>query len=106
MPEEDSQELVSRMKYGGNREFGACLCELSVHAFLTRSGFKVTVHPEIPGTRKRPDFAALDDAGAVVAYVEVTTVNAPDAQEKEENRESPLYNAIDGVKLPPGCALG
>jgi hypothetical protein len=29
------------MKYGGNREFGACLCELAVHAFLIRSGFKV-----------------------------------------------------------------
>ena len=106
MPEKDREELISRMKYGGNREFGACLCELSVHAFLIRSDFKVVVHPEIPGTTKRPDFAALDDTGAVVAYVEVTTVNPPDAQEKEENRENPLYNAIDGVKLPPGCALG
>jgi hypothetical protein len=106
MPEKDGQDLVSRMKYGGNREFGACLSELSVHAFLIRSGFKVVVHPEIPGTTKHPDFAALDDTGAVVAYVEVTTVNPPNAQEKEENRENPLYNAIDGAKLPPGCALG
>jgi hypothetical protein len=106
MAGKDRQELIGRMKYGGNRQFGACLCELSVHAFLIRSGFKVAVHPEIPGTTKRPDFAALDDADAVAAYVEVTTVNPPDAQEKEENRENPLYNAIDGVKLPPGCALG
>lgn len=106
MPEKDSQELISRMRYGGSREFSACLCELSVHAFLIRSGFKVAVHPEVPGTKKRPDFAVLDDAGAVVAYVEVTTVNPPDAQEKEGNRENPLYNAIDGVKLPRGCVLG
>jgi hypothetical protein len=106
MSDKDSQELISRMKYGGDREFGACLCELSVHAFLIKSGFKVAVHPDIAGTSKHPDFAALDDAGAVVAYVEVTTVNPPDAQEKEENRENLIYNAIDGVKLPPGCVLG
>jgi hypothetical protein len=106
MPEKDRQELISRMRYGGNREFGACLSELSVHAFLIRSGFKVTVHPEIPGTTTRPDFAALDEEGAVAAYVEVATVNPPVAQEKEENRENPLYKAIDGVKLPSGCALG
>ena len=56
MPEKDRQDLVSRMKYGGNRQFGACLCELSVHAFLIRSGFRVAVHPEIPGTTKQPDF--------------------------------------------------
>ncbi len=43
MPAKDSEELMSRMRYGGNREFGACLCELSVHAFLIRSGFKVVV---------------------------------------------------------------
>jgi len=104
--EKDSRELIGRMKYGGNREFGACLCELSVHAFLIKSGFKVVAHPEIPGTTKRPDFAAFDDAGVLIAYVEVTTVNPPNAQEKEKNRENPFYNAIDGVKLPPGCALG
>jgi hypothetical protein len=105
--EKDSQELIGRMKYGGNREFGACLCELSVHSFLIRLGFKVVAHPEIPGIAKRPDFAVFDDAGAMVAaYVEVTSVNPPTAQEKEENRENPLYNAIDGVELPPGCALG
>jgi nucleoside 2-deoxyribosyltransferase len=34
-----------------------------VHAFLIRSGFKVTVHPDIPGTTTHPDFAARDDKG-------------------------------------------
>jgi hypothetical protein len=87
MPEKDSQELISRIKYGGNREIGACLCELSVHAWLVRLGFKVTVHPEIPGTTKRPDFAALDEAGALAAYVEVTTVNPqPDKRRRKIER--------------------
>ena len=106
MTAKDSEELMSRMRYGGNREFGACLCELLVHAFLIRSGYKVAVHPDIPGTTAHPDFAALDENGGVVAYVEVTTVNPPAAQEKEENRENPIYHAIDAAKLPAGCVLG
>jgi hypothetical protein len=69
MTAKDSEELMSRMRYGGNREFGACLCELSVHAFLIRSGYKVVVHPVIPGTTARPDFAALDERGEVELHV-------------------------------------
>jgi hypothetical protein len=37
MPEKDRQELISRMKYGGNREFGACLCEAVSAARLPHS---------------------------------------------------------------------
>jgi hypothetical protein len=106
MPVKDREELITRMKFGGNREFGACLCELTVHAFLIRSGFKVVVHPEIAGTIKHPDFAVVDETDKVMAYVEVTTINPPSAQEKEANRENPIYVAIDGAKLPAGCALG
>jgi hypothetical protein len=106
MPAEHSGELVTRMRSGGDREFGAGVCELSVHAFLIRSGCKIMVHPEIPGSKKCPDFAATDQDGKIIAYVEVTTVNPPTQQEAEEKRESPIYNAIDGVALPAGCALG
>lgn len=47
-----------------------------------------------------------DQAGTPLAYVEVTTVNPPAAQEKEVNRENPVYNAIDAAKIPARSALG
>src|ERR1700678_1551786 len=106
MPEGDRAELVTRMRYGGDRDFGAALCELSVHAFLLRSGCKVIVHPEVPGTTKRPDFAGTDEKGNVLAYVEVTTINRPTSQVSEINRENLVYNAIDAATLPAGSLLG
>ena len=106
LPTDDRKGLISRMKYGGNRELRASLVELSLHSFILGSGYTTTQHPEIAGTKKRPDYAATDQSGATVAYVEVTTVNPPDAQQKQENRENPIYNAIDAVKIPTGSALG
>jgi hypothetical protein len=106
MPAEAREGLISRMRNGGDREFRSSLCELAVHAFIVRSGYKAVVHPQVPGSTKRPDFAATDEQGNVVAYVEVTTVNQPDAQAAEANRENPVYNAIDGAKLPAGTCLG
>jgi hypothetical protein len=107
LPAASRNELISRMRYGGDREFGACLVELSVQSFICGSGYDVRVHPEVPGSAKRPDFAVVDKAGgAAHVYVEVTTVNPAATQEAEINRENAVYNAIDGVKLPAGTILG
>jgi hypothetical protein len=106
MPAEARGELITRMRDGGNREFQSSLCELAVHAFIIRSGYKAVLHPQVPGSTKHPDFAATDQEGNVVAYIEVTTVNPPDAQTAEVNRENPVYNAIDGAKLAAGSCLG
>jgi len=106
IPRTERAELITRMQNGGDREFGSSLCELTVHAFILRSGCKVLVHPQVPGSSKHPDFAATDQDGNVLAYVEVTTVNPPAAQEGEVNRENPVYNAIDAAKLPAGLRLG
>jgi hypothetical protein len=94
------------MRYGGNREFGASLSELELHAFIIGSGYRAAPHPEVPGSTKRPDFAAIDGAGTTAAYVEVTTVNPPAAQEKEKNRENPVFEAIDKAEIPAGSILG
>jgi Ribosomal protein L7/L12 dimerisation domain len=106
MPADDRNELISRMRYGGDREFGASLAELSLHAFILGSGCRANPHPEVPGTTKRPDYAATDQAGALLGYVEVTTVNPPAAEEAEKNRENRVYNAIDAAKIPAGSTLG
>jgi hypothetical protein len=99
-------ELISRMRKGGNAAFRAALTELIVHDLLVRLGHKISVHPVIPGATKRPDFALIDNKGRAISYVEVTTVNRPEKLEKEINRENEVYKAIDGVNLPDGCLLG
>lgn len=99
-------ELISRMRYGGDREFGASLSELSLHAFVVGSGFRASPHPAVPGSAKRPDYAAIDQSDARLAYIEVTTVNPPAAQDAEKNRENPVFNAINDAKIPAGSILG
>lgn len=106
MPADDCAELITRMRYGRDREFGAALSELSIHAFIVGSGYRVGPHPQVPGSTKRPDFAAIGQADAPDAYVEVTTVNPPATEEAEKNRENPIYNAINGAKIPAGSVLG
>lgn len=106
MPADDRAALITRMRYGGDREFGSSLSELSIHAFIAGSGSRARPHPEVPGSTKRPDYAAIDQAEAPVAYIEVTTVNPPAAEEAEKNRENPVYNAINGAKIPAGSILG
>src|SRR5262249_54897537 len=51
-------------------------------------------------------YAATDQSGAIVAYIEVTTRNPPAAQDRQEDEENPIYHAIDGAKIPAGSALG
>lgn len=94
------------MRYGGDREFGASLSELTLHALIVGSGYRVIPHPEVPGSTKRPDYAAVDQSDISLAYVEVTTVNPPAAQEAEKNRENPVFNAINDAKIPAGSTLG
>jgi hypothetical protein len=107
MPAEDRDKLITRFRYGKNREFGSSLSELAVHDFILGSGYRAISHPDVSGSTKHPDYAATDQSSrAPLAYIEVTTVNPSDAEEAEENRENSVYNAVDGAKIPAGCALG
>jgi hypothetical protein len=106
MPAEARLELITRMRYGGDREFGAALSELALHAFIIGSGYHASPHPQVAGSSKRPDYAAIEQSNVPLAYVEVTTVNPPIAQEAEKNRENPIFNAINDSKIPAGSILG
>ena len=104
-PALDQSDVVSAMRGGGDQAFQAGLCEVVTHAMLRRLGFEVVVHPELEGRGTRPDFAITNQAGGRIAYIEVTTINAPADEVAQQNRESPIYNAIDRARLPPGCVL-
>jgi hypothetical protein len=106
LPAPDQAEILSSMSRGGDQQFQAGLIELLVHAFLHGSNQKVLVHPTIEGSTKHPDFAVIDCDDRVLAYVEVTTINPADVVDAEANREAPIYNAIDRLKLPLGCVFG
>ena len=106
MRDDDQAEIESRMRNGSDTDFRNGLCELTMHAWILGSGCGCIVHPILPRSPKRPDFAATNRQGDALAYIEVTSVNPPDARVAENNRENPIYNAIDAADLPPGTMLG
>ena len=94
--------FITRMQSG---EFDTALPELIVHATLKRLGYAVTLHPEIQGTSKRPDFLACANDGTPSFYVEVTTINHSNDQVAHDNREALIINALDRSNLPARCWL-
>lgn len=106
LPENDQNEVVSRMSRGSDQQFQSSLVELTLHAFLRNQGKTVAVHPTISGSSKRPDFAVPDCSGGIAAFVEVTTTNAASTSTSRDNREAAIYNAINAIKLPKGSAFG
>lgn len=93
-------------KNGRNREFLASTCELVAHRFLTGSDLVVELHPAVPGTTKRPDFAAKDEQGAIRAYIEATTANPSAELVGEMNCENLIYSAIERANIPNDSILG
>jgi aspartyl-tRNA(Asn)/glutamyl-tRNA(Gln) amidotransferase subunit B len=104
--DEHRMELISRAQNGGNTAFKGVLCELLVHALLVRLGYTISIHPDVPGSKRHPDFALVDEGKRILCYVEVTTINRADDEESHLNREAAIYNAINSSNLPPGCLLG
>ena len=60
-PEPDRRHLVLRMRRGGDGEFRSALTELIAHATLRGLGLDLSVHPSLPETSRRPDFAIVDN---------------------------------------------
>ena len=84
--------------------------ELLVHQILVRSRFSVSMHPTVPGTSKRPDFAATSNGSRIL--VEATVV-APDSNprslpNKKEDalrkfNKHPITDYIVQIEESNGC---
>src|SRR5512145_3069781 len=51
-------DLRGRFRSADDYQFRSAFLELYLHEALTAAGHTVTIHPEVPGTRRRPDFLA------------------------------------------------
>ena len=55
-PVEHQSELRSRLRLEEDSQFRSAYFELFLHALLSAMGFRLTVHPQVPGTGNTPDF--------------------------------------------------
>jgi hypothetical protein len=63
------------------------------------------VHPDLGDVRSTPDFLVRDSTGKPLAYVEVTSINPPADEVARNNREAPIFEALNRVDIPGDMGL-
>ena len=87
-PTDGSKDLHRRFTSRRDEDHRSAYFELLLHEVLTRLGGKVTVHPSVPGTTKKPDF--LVELEGARFYLEAMVNHA-----KEYNfRNSPILDTV------------
>lgn len=97
-PEDEQEELVSRLR-AGTGSFRDAFWELWLYTAYRGAGFEVDVHPPVPGSENRPDFAV--HRGDFSAYLEARVATGASAQSvAKENLLSSLYKAFNTASHP------
>lgn len=88
-------DIRKRFRSGKDNQFNSAYLELYLHEALLRAGYSITIHPQIPGSSKHPDF--LVTRGDTKFYLEaiVPAINAKTIS--LSNRRNVLLDAINDL---------
>jgi len=84
VPAEHCTDLRRRLQGKNDSEFESAFWELYLHEAYQRSGYRLTIHPELAGTHQHPDF--LIESGSTRFYLEAVRASAPAGGVGEYNR--------------------
>lgn len=94
-PPEEKNELKSRFK----KTFSSAFYELFIFSVFKNQGFEIVIHPEVPNSRKRPDF--LLKKGNVEFYLEAKEARDKTIkQEAEGKRKNQIYDTLNKIESP------
>lgn len=91
-------EIRQRLLSDDNSVFNSAFLELYLHECLLRNGWRVTVHPDVPGTTRHPDFYAERDGTGF--YLEAISPGTSADQRAASNRRAVLFDVVDGLGDP------
>ena len=96
-PENEKEELKSRVK----ATFNPAIFELFIFALFMELGYSLEIHPEIPGTTKRPDYLARRDNELFYIEVKYMTMlsQSEQALERRKNEVLDAINKIDALNF-------
>ena len=100
-PEDERSRFLGDFRSKGYRQHYAAWFELLMHQILVRLGFSLTIHPNLPGRDKHPDFAASSNDSRILVEATIVApendVFAPSNYERdaqgEKGAESPLHGS-------------
>lgn len=84
VPAEHRTDLRRRLQGKNDDEFESAFWELYLHEAYRRSGYRLTIHPEITGSTQHPDFLIENDSTRF--YLEAVRASAPADGVGENNR--------------------
>jgi hypothetical protein len=97
MPEKSQADLRGRMRSGDERQFDGAFWEIYLCECLRGVGTEVSVHPQLVGTGKVPDFLA---EGAEPFYLEATTTGVAPAEAGADRRLAEVIDALQSIDSP------
>ncbi|MGL4339298.1 MAG: hypothetical protein ACRCSP_02580 [Rhodoglobus sp.] len=95
LSDQEYTELRSAMRSDDDAQARSAFLERYLHECLIHGGFKVTVHPDLPHSTKRPDFLAQRDETRL--YVEAIVPSTSTAARAKAARENDLLRALNDV---------
>lgn len=91
-------DVRGRLRSKDDRQFRGAFFELYLHESLLRMGYKVTCHPVLEGTARRPDFLAEKDGRAM--YIEARSASSSDNSAAAAARVNTVYKSLDLLDSP------
>lgn len=82
---------------GEDHSFYSAFWELYLHEAYKSSGYNLEIHPELKGTRNRPDFKVDGETGAF--YLEAVKVGMPPEKIGEDRRLEAVHRVLSDMKI-------
>lgn len=93
-PETEKKELKIRF----TKDFDSAFFELFIHELFVKSGFEIVIHPEVKGSKKRPDFLIIKNGKQ--AYVEAKIcLDKTEVEMAFERLQNEFYDKLSKVKI-------
>lgn len=93
-PETEKKELKIRF----TKDFDSAFFELFLHELFVKSGFEIVIHPEVKGSKKRPDFLIIKNGKQT--YVEAKIcLDKTEVEMAFERLQNEFYDKLSKVKI-------
>ncbi|WP_280188177.1 MULTISPECIES: hypothetical protein [Nocardia] len=98
LPEEDYLDTRNRLRSKDDYQFRSAFLELYLHETLLSSGFRVDIHPDLPGTSRHPDFYV--EREGIGFYLEAISPGINPAEEAANKRRAVLFDTVNRLQDP------
>lgn len=100
-PEEEANELITRIRSGDKRNYDSAVFEILLFSIMTSLGCKLEIHPDLNnGSSKHPDFLVTTPEGEEFYLEAVLASEYSAAEVAAEKRKNVVLNSLEQLDSP------